>query len=53
MNEQNILDFQISPRKIRRGSRWVSITLENISDETLTRLEIKLNSITPFFLSII
>ena len=53
MNEQNILDFQISPRKIRRGSRWVAITLENISDETLTRLEIKLNSITPFFLSII
>jgi hypothetical protein len=49
MNKLKIFNYKISPNILKRGTQWLSVILENISNEPLVGIEVKLNSITPFF----
>ncbi|MBD3172803.1 hypothetical protein GF326_10055 [Candidatus Bathyarchaeota archaeon] len=53
MYQKRLLECSISPVKVERGTKWVSVNLENISDKPLSRLEVSLHSIEPYFLSVV
>ncbi len=42
------IEFEIIPEKIDRGTKWVTLRIRNLSDETIKNLDIKLNSRDTF-----
>lgn len=46
-------EFDITPDKILPGTHWVSVHLKNLSNDTITNLDIKLHSIDPYFVSVL
>ena len=53
MYQKRLLECSISPVKIERGTKWISVNLKNISDKPLDRLEVSLHAIEPYFLSVV
>jgi hypothetical protein len=44
------VEFEIIPERVERGTKWVTIRIRNLSDNTLKSLDINLNSRDSFFL---
>jgi len=44
------IEFEIIPEKIDRGTKWVTLRVKNLSDYTITNLDLKLNSRDSFAL---
>ena len=46
------IKYEMSPEKVDVGTHWVTLKLENIGSETLKNLEINLNSLDTYCLSV-
>ena len=44
--------YSLNPKKVDPGMRWVGLTLENVGDEDLTSLDVKLNSFDTYSLNV-
>ncbi len=44
------IEFEMIPEKIDRGTKWVTLRVKNLGNETITNLDIKLNSRDSFSL---
>ncbi len=42
------VEYELKPKHIEAGARWLTLTLKNISDETLAGLDVKLNSLDTY-----
>jgi hypothetical protein len=39
------IEYEIAPNSVETGTHWVTVQLKNVGDETLTALDIRLNSL--------
>ncbi len=44
------IEFEIIPERVERGTKWVTMRIRNLSDNTLKNLDVNLNSRDSFFL---
>lgn len=44
------VEFEIIPERVERGTKWVTLRIRNLSDNTLKNLDVNLNSRDSFFL---
>jgi len=47
------LEYTLNPRTIDAGRRWLTLTLQNIGDEELTGLDVNLNSLDAYSISVL
>ncbi len=46
------VEYELKPKHIEAGARWLTLTLKNISDETLAGLDVKLNSLDTYAIQV-
>jgi len=46
-------EFEITPETIDSGTHWITIKLQNVSEDTLTNMDIRLHSMNPFFITVL
>jgi len=46
------IEYELTPKNVATGTRWVTLTLKNISDESLTGLDVRLNSLDAYGLNV-
>lgn len=46
------IEYELTPRNIQAGRRWVSLRLKNVSSDTLTALDVRLNSLDVYSISV-
>lgn len=42
------IQYELEPRKLDRGTRWLKLTLNNVGAEDLTALDVRLNSLDTY-----
>ena len=43
-------EFEITPNKVDKGNKWLTVNLKNVSVDTLTQLDIQLHSLDSYFI---
>ncbi len=46
------IQYTLTPQRITAGQRWLSLRLKNVGDETLTQLDVRLNSLDAYSLNV-
>jgi hypothetical protein len=46
------LEYEVTPRHVDGGEKWLSLRLKNVGDEPLTALDVRLNSLDVYSLSV-
>jgi hypothetical protein len=46
------VEYQINPRSIRAGRSWLAVSLKNISEDDLTGLNVRLNSLDTYAIDV-
>jgi hypothetical protein len=46
------IEYQINPRSVRAGWSWLTVSLENISQDALTGLNVRLNSLDTYAIDV-
>jgi hypothetical protein len=46
------IEYEISPRSIRAGRSWLAVSLKNVSEDALTGLNVRLNSLDTYAIDI-
>ena len=46
------LAYELSPRRVKPGTRWLTLQLENIGSEELTGLDVRLHAVDPYGISV-
>jgi hypothetical protein len=46
------MKYEISPNSIRAGRTWLAVTLKNVSEDALTGLNVRLNSLDTYAISV-
>ncbi|MBN1581507.1 MAG: hypothetical protein JXA89_12460 [Anaerolineae bacterium] len=52
MPTQYPIEYELKPKTISMGSRWLTLTIKNIGDENLIGLDVKLNSLDAYSISV-
>lgn len=47
------IEFELNPKQVDIGTHWITLTLKNISNKTLKRLDINLNSLDTYSIVIL
>lgn len=47
------LEYELEPRQIEPGTRWLTLTLKNVGDRDLTSLDVRLNSLDDYSISVL
>lgn len=42
--------YKIEPKQIDQGTHWISLTIENVGDEIIEELDVRLNSLDSYYL---
>ncbi len=46
------IEYALTPKSIRAGRRWLSLRLKNVSSDTISALDIRLNSLDVYSISV-
>jgi hypothetical protein len=46
------IEYELTPKNIQGGRRWMSLRLKNVSSDTLTALDVRLNSLDVYSISV-
>jgi uncharacterized membrane protein len=46
------IEYELRPKTISMGARWLTLTIKNIGDENLIGLDVKLNSLDAYSISV-
>lgn len=52
MGIKHPFQYELSPERVEAGRRWLTLTLQNIDEETLSRLDVRLNSLDSYSISV-
>jgi hypothetical protein len=52
MPTQYPIEYKLEPKTISMGARWLTLTIKNIGDENLIGLDVKLNSLDAYSISV-
>lgn len=52
MPTQYPIEYELKPKVISMGARWLTLTIKNIGDENLIGLDVKLNSLDAYSISV-
>ena len=47
-----LLEYDLSPRSVQPGTRWVTLTIMNHGEEDLSNLDVRLNSVDTYSLTV-
>lgn len=47
------LEYELEPRQIEPGTRWLTLSLKNVGDRDLTSLDVRLNSLDDYSISVL
>lgn len=47
------IEMKIHPKKIDKGTHWVTLEIKNVGEETLTGLDVNLNSLDSYCISVL
>ncbi len=46
------VEYELKPKHVEAGARWLTLTLKNVSDEALAGLDVKLNSLDTYAIQV-
>ena len=46
------IEYEISPKSIRAGKSWIAVSLKNVSQDSLTGLNVRLNSLDTYAIDV-
>ncbi|MBN1815680.1 MAG: hypothetical protein JXA14_27850, partial [Anaerolineae bacterium] len=46
------IEYELEPKTISMGARWLTLTIKNVGDENLIGLDVKLNSLDAYSISV-
>lgn len=47
------LEYELTPKSVDTGTRWVTLQLKNLGDQRLTGLDVRLNSLDAYSISVL
>jgi hypothetical protein len=45
------IEYELNPTEMNKGKQWITLTLKNVGNKTLKRLDVELHSLDTFYLS--
>ena len=51
MRLKNPIEYELNPTEIEKGKQWITLTLKNVGNKTLKRLNVEMHSLDTFYLT--
>jgi hypothetical protein len=48
---KNPIEYELNPTEIEKGKQWITLTLKNVGNKTLKRLNVEMHSLDTFYLT--